>query len=164
VRQISLNGDKTWTLRCPTFHTSDLRTKRDIPGPPTNRATTTHTQLSGDTPSVTLSSAASFCSSSTKRLPAPRRHARRAWAERGCAHLVVVRAHFGPSPHAPQPRHPVKARFDTSTRIGFGRMSGMFMGSEMRSRKALPKSEEQVSKEETLRARDKEATSYNTAT
>ena len=37
-------------------------------------------------------------------------------------------------------------------------MSGIFMGSEMRSPNALPKSEEQVSNEETLRARDKEAT------
>ena len=32
-------------------------------------------------------------------LPAPRRHARRAWAERGCAHLV--RAHFAARPTTP---------------------------------------------------------------
>ena len=37
-------------------------------------------------------------------------------------------------------------------------MCGSLVDSKKRSRNALPKSEEQVSNEETLRARDKEAT------
>ena len=38
------------------------------------------------------------------------------------------------------------------------RMSGLFMGSEMRSRIALPKREQQVSNNEALTAWDKRAT------
>ena len=57
------------------------------------------------------------------------------------------------SPRTPQPRYQIEHRVAARRR-----MSGLFMGSEMRSRNALPQREQQVSNKEALTAWDKRAT------
>ena len=64
---------------------------------------------------------------------------------------ATSRAHA--SPRTPQPRCQIEDLVAARRR-----MSGLFMGSEMRSRIALPKREQQVSNNEALTAWDKRAT------
>ena len=123
--------------------------ENNVPGPFFRRTRPPQTSYNS-TPAMIHAGLTSDARNGSKTPPrAPQRHTRRPLAEHSRAHLT--RARFDPHPTTPEP-------LKRSHREMRQSMSGLVIASKNCSRNVLPMGEQQVSTEEALPARDKQAT------